>query len=162
MEKQNGRFDLVGVPRRRALGNMRPGADKITRHAEVHIAAIFFLQSSKIRHGRNSDDCLEQLRVEHRGLKRRISAIGPAHDRKLVWRCNPLGNQPPAAVIDVGNGGLPGLKTILLVPAVAIAGRATVIGLENGETLIRKILGEPVKAPFITRAWSAMRHDNGG
>ena len=79
----------------------------------------------------------------------------------LAGSAMPWRDQPAAGVVDVADRRPPRLEAVLLVPGVAIAGRAAVIGLKHGIAAIGEKLGEPVEAPFVARARAAMRHDDG-
>ena len=72
----------------------------------------------------------------------------------------PFGNQVSRGSGDIADRRPPALESILRQPGVAISGRAAVIRLDHGIAARGEELRQPVEAPFVARAWSAMRKDH--
>src|SRR5882762_5001392 len=61
----------------------------------------------------------------------------------------------------VANCDWPGLEAIFLEPSIAVAARSTEIWLQHRKTARRVKLREPIEAPLITSARTAVRqHDS--
>ena len=65
---------------------------------------------------RHRHDGLEQGWRHHRGLQRRITAIGPANDCELVRIGDALFDEPPTGIGDIADRDIPPLKALIPEP----------------------------------------------
>src|SRR3546814_10201330 len=63
-------------------------------------------------------------------------------------------------VIHIPDRGLPRMPGIVVEPIVAIARRATIIGLEHGIAAVDEELRQPIETPLVTRGGAAVWHDD--
>src|SRR5690606_37955742 len=130
---------------------MRSAADEIVHHKIVRAVAEFLAPALKVGHRCDRDHSLEQFGVEYLRLQRGVAAVGPADDRQLAGCGDALVLQPAAGRVDVSDCGLPRLPAILVEPCDAHARGSAKVRLEYSVAPGRKILCEPVEAPFVAR-----------
>ena len=136
---------------------MRAGTDELRDIAGIGVIPRVFFHHGEVGDRGNGDNCLEQFRVGNAGLQRSVTTVRPADDGELVRVGDAFFHQPPRSCSDVTDRGLPTFEAVLMVPAISISGRSAVIGLDHRIALMCKKLGKPIKAPFVARAWSAVR-----
>src|SRR3546814_13241190 len=70
----------------------------VQRKARIDIALVLIAQQAEIGHRGDRHDRVEERRIEHVRLERRIAAVGPSDDRQLGGIGDTLLHEPPAGV----------------------------------------------------------------
>src|SRR6185369_458600 len=98
----------------------------------------------------------EERRISDGGLQGGVATVGPAHDRQFVRVRDPLADEPVSCGTHVADGDLPGLEAVLLEPGLTVAARAPEVRLQHHKTARGEELRQPVKAPGVPSARTAM------
>src|SRR3546814_10825135 len=78
----------------------------------IDIALVLIAQQAEIGHRGDRHDRVEERRIEHVRLERRIATVGPSDDRQLGGIGDTLLHEPPAGVIHIPDRGLPRMPGI--------------------------------------------------